>query len=535
MISHRIQARPPHGHVRPALVETDADTVGRFLEDAAHYPDGHAAGVACPESEAEVAAVLRGGVPVLPVGSQSSLTGGATPMGAVVVSTARLNRVVDVARDRVRAQAGVTLDVLNGALAPHGTWYPPVPTCTAACCGGVVATNAAGPATFKYGVTRRWVRALTVVLASGDVIDIERGAVAAHPDGFFEIAGAGAELRVPIPALEWPAVPKCSAGYFCTPGMDLVDLFIGSEGTLGIVTEVVLDVVPRPPAICLALVPLPSESAAIDLTARLRRESHETRRRRDPNGLDISSIEHVDRRSLELLREDGADRRIGVALPGACEVVLFVEVELVEPLSLEAAWHQMERALESDAPPGRLGRLCRLLDAAGVLDTTQVVLPGETARAGRHRLLREEVPSAVNRRVAAARVGDTTITKTAADVIVPFDRFGEMMGACRRAFDRRGLDVAVWGHISDGHVHPNVIPRSREDVGLGREAVLELGGEVVRLGGSPLAEHGVGRNPIKQRLLRLLHGERGVEAMRAVKRALDPRGLLAPGVLFPAP
>jgi D-lactate dehydrogenase (cytochrome) len=93
----------------------------------------------------------------------------------------------------------------------------------------------------------------------------------------------------------------------------------------------------------------------------------------------------------------------------------------------------------------------------------------------------------------------------------------------------------VWGHISDGNVHPNVIPRSMADVESGSEGILALGREAIRLGGSPLAEHGVGRNPVKQQLLRELYGVEGIEDMRRVKRAIDPEWKLSPGVLFPAP
>ena len=144
------------------------------------------------------------------------------------------------------------------------------------------------------------------------------------------------------------------------------------------------------------------------------------------------------------------------------------------------------------------------------------------------------VPAGVNRRVAHAKQRDPAISKTAADVIVPFERFRDMMAECRRLFESRGLDLAVWGHISDGNVHPNVIPRSAEDVRAGREAILELGARVIEMGGSPLAEHGVGRNPTKQDLLRLLHGSSGIEGMRAIKSSLDPQLTLANGVMFPA-
>jgi D-lactate dehydrogenase (cytochrome) len=117
-------------------------------------------------------------------------------------------------------------------------------------------------------------------------------------------------------------------------------------------------------------------------------------------------------------------------------------------------------------------------------------------------------------------------------MIVPFDRFAEMMAIYRDGFAARGLDFAVWGHISDGNVHPNVLPRTYADVERGKDAILGFGRAVVRLGGCPLAEHGVGRNPVKQALLRDLYDARGLDEMRAVKRALDPGCKLAPGVIF---
>jgi D-lactate dehydrogenase (cytochrome) len=109
------------------------------------------------------------------------------------------------------------------------------------------------------------------------------------------------------------------------------------------------------------------------------------------------------------------------------------------------------------------------------------------------------------------------------------------MNVYRDGFGSRGLDYAVWGHISDGNVHPNVIPRSYEDILQGKEAILEFGREVARLGGCPLAEHGVGRNTVKQALLRQLYRDAGIAEMRAVKQALDPEWKLAPGVIFAEP
>ena len=149
-------------------------------------------------------------------------------------------------------------------------------------------------------------------------------------------------------------------------------------------------------------------------------------------------------------------------------------------------------------------------------------------------LPREAVPLGVNQRIGRAqREIDARIQKTAADVIVPFERFDEMLRLFDEELQARGLDGAVWGHISDGNVHPNILPRNFAEMGAGREAVLAFGRAAIGLGGSPLAEHGVGRSETKQQLLRDLYGEEGIDQMRAVKRALDPEGKLAPGVIFP--
>ena len=537
MSGHSLRARRPRSET-PATIDIrrDTDVLRTFLEDAAHFPGGHAAGIATPASEAEVAAVLRSAARVLPIGAQSSLTGGATPMGDLILSTSRLNRILEIGADTVRVQAGVTLLELDAALARAGKYYPPSPTFTGAFVGGVIATNAAGAATFKYGTTRDWVNAITVVLPGGEVLDVERGVTVADRDGGFSLVLPERVAHVEVPTYRLPAVPKVSAGYFAAPGMDLIDLFIGSEGTLGVITQATLRVLPTRPALCLAFVPFDDRQTALGVVSRLRAAARETWRSRDPHGLDVSAIEHMDSRSLVLLREDGADRRFGVTIPPDAAIALLISLELPPGTTAADAYDEIGRAREPTAPDTRLTRLCRILDEAGVLDAVEIALPGDQARAAQLIALREEVPAAVNARVGRAKHDvDPRIAKTAADMIVPFESFETLLLLYDEEFTRRGLDAAVWGHISDGNLHPNIIPRSYADVESGKEAILAFGREVLRLGGSPLAEHGVGRHPIKQQLLAEMYGPEGIDEMRAIKRALDPDWKLAPGVLFPTP
>jgi D-lactate dehydrogenase (cytochrome) len=500
-----------------ALTPVDKD---KYLSDAAHFPGGHAAGIAVPRTISEIPDLVTGAKTVLTIGAQSSLTGGATPMGEVVLSTEKLTRVLDVGASHIRVEAGVPVAVIQDALAKRGAWFPPTPTFTGAFAGGIVATNAAGAATFRHGPVRPWVQELTVVLADGSELVIRRGQTRARGRRL-RVPTASGVVDVPVPSYRMPDVLKRSAGYHAEPDMDLIDLFIGSEGTLGVITTVTFRTLSPIPTRALALVPCRSEQDALALVAELRREPA------------VAAIEHMDRRCLDILHEDGADRRHDVSFPPGTALALLVQMELRLGTSEADAFTQIEASLTAAAPDTAMGRVCRLLGAHGVFDDTEMALPGNMRRAEQLIAVRESVPAGVNQRVGRAqREIDPRIAKTAADMIVPFERFGEMMAIYREGFGSRGLDFAVWGHISDGNVHPNVLPRSYEDVERGKEAILLFGQEVARLGGCPLAEHGVGRNPDKQALLRGLYGEAGIDEMRAVKRALDPGWKLAPGVIF---
>jgi D-lactate dehydrogenase (cytochrome) len=496
------------------------DTIDpKYLSDAAHFPGGHARAVAVPSSIAEIPALVRDAEALLTVGAQSSLTGGATPMGETVLSTEKLTRVLDAGPSHITVEAGVPVAVMQDALAGFGAWFPPAPTFTGAFAGGIVATNAAGAATFRHGAVRRWVEALTVVLADGSELAVRRGEVRAR-DGVLRFSAGGRTFTVPVPSYRMPGVVKVSAGYYASADMDLVDLFVGSEGTLGVITTVTFRTLSPVPKTALALVPCRSEAGALALVAELRDEPP------------VAAIEHMDARCLRILREDGADRRNDVAFPPSTSLALLVQIELPPDTTAASAFAEIEDSLDSarDTP---LARVCRILAAHDVFDDTEIALPGNARRAGQLIAIREAVPAGVNQRVGAAqRDADPRIAKTAADMIVPFERFAEMMAIYRDGFTSRGLDFAVWGHVSDGNVHPNVLPRTYGDVERGKEAILFFGREVARLGGCPLAEHGVGRNPIKQALLRQLYGDDGIEQMRAVKRALDPHWKLAPGVIF---
>jgi D-lactate dehydrogenase (cytochrome) len=495
-------------------VDTDPSILGAFLNDAAHVPGGFATGLAIPHDINEVAAIVRSAAQILPIGAQSSLTGGATPRGDVILSTRALTRIDAPHDGLVRVGAGVPLAALQRQLATANLYFPPVPTFDGACVGGTIATNAAGAATFKYGSTRRWVQALTLVLASGDILEIARGqAYAGRDDDLLLKDSAGRATRIPMPRYAMPAVAKLSAGYFSMPGMDLVDLFIGSEGTLGIIVDATLRVIPRPRT-AVALVSCADDAQAVAVTAMLRRDAEAAWN--EQGQLDVAAIEYIDGRSLRRVPGD-VFRRVNLTRPERDEAaILLVQFEVPEN--------------EDDA----FVRFETTLAECGIRADPLIASPGDERTAAHLFDLRESVPASINALVASFKMHDPAIEKTAGDMVVPFDRLAKSIAIYRAAFERRGLDYAIWGHASDGNLHPNVIPRTFEDVTRGREALLDIGREVIGMGGAPLAEHGVGRSVLKQRLLYELYGEDGIGQMRAIKRALDPKWKLSSGVLFPA-
>ena len=476
-------------------------------------PGGFAAGIAFPGTTEEAAALIAAAPRVLPIGAQSSLTGGATPRGDLIIGTRALTQITRLGDRRVRVGAGVPLVELQRVLGADRLYYPPVPTYDGAFVGGTIATNAAGPATFKYGSARRWVDAITVVLANGSILEVQRGDVTASPDGWLDLPpAAGARVRVPVPTYVMPDVAKLSAGYFARPGMDLIDLFIGSEGTLGFITHATLRVVPLPRR-CVALVTFDSDAQAVRLTAALRAKAAV------PGGglaaLDVSAVEFMDSRALALV-PDEIFQRTNIDRPPMGAGFLLAQIEV------------------DDDEDAVLERLADVLAACDVDADPHVAQPGDDRSIARLFALREGVPSSLNAMIAATKARlQQDVEKTAGDVIVPFDRLEESLALYRSTFERHGLDYAIWGHVSDGNMHPNVVPRSIDDVRRGRTAILEIARGVMALGGAPLAEHGVGRSALKQQMLRDLYGDRGIDEMRAVKRALDPDWKFAAGVLFP--
>ncbi len=525
--------RPPDVPLPPLV--RDPERLEAVARDAAAMRGSGAVGLVEPRDEAELCAWLRVNpdLPVLPQGALTSLTGGATPSGEVVLGLSKLTALrIDTEARRAVAGAGLVLATLHEALAERGLYYPPAPTHDGATIGGNVACNAAGAATFAYGTTRDWVRRVRVALRHGEVLELRRGEHRVEPGDLLELVGERT-LRVPVPSSLSPTLRKTSAGYFVAPAMDPIDLFIGSEGTLGVVTEVELALRPLLTELC-ALIDVPDDATAVALPRTRRERSRATVAGERPGGLAVRSIEYFDARCLRLIRDEGALEELRVEVPEGAGAALLLVQELPLGSDDAAVMLQLDSAFAGE-PVGPVADLVDALMAHGVLETTELGLPEQSSRRAQLVAVREAIPLAVSEWLLRHKRHDPAVHKLGGDMIVPFEHLGSMLDDYRRVFAAHGLEVCVYGHISDANVHPNGLPTCAADVVAGEAALLELAQLALDRGGCPLSEHGVGRSPLKQRLLTLTRGPRAMEELRATKRALDPAWTLAPGVLFSSP
>jgi glycolate oxidase len=416
--------------------------------------------VVAPRTEEEVRALLSAArelrFPVTPQGGLTGLSGGALPSeGGVALDLRRMNRILEIDRENLYAvvEPGVVTQTLQEEVEKSGLLYPPDPSSRGSCTiGGNIAENAGGPRAAKYGTTGRYVSGLRVVVPGGAVLEL------------------GGKNR------------KDVAGY------DLLPLFVGSEGTLGVVTRATLRLVPLPSHRRLLWASFAEEGKALAAVARLYTQ-----------GSEPSACEFMERRAAEV-----SAAWLSMALPADANAHLFVEADGFD-----------DEAVTRDAE-----KFGEIMLAAGALDVRVAMAEREVRDFWR---LRRAVGEAVKSLGPYAEE----------DCTVPRSKLPELLAAVRRVAAAHRLDAVCYGHAADGNIHVNVVQPfgERERWLAERErAVEEIFRAVVALGGTITGEHGVG---VTQRAyLALRHSPEVLAAMRAVKALFDPDGVMNPGKIF---
>jgi D-lactate dehydrogenase (cytochrome) len=504
------------------LTKTQPDELQDFLLDASHMHGGFADRVVFPDSASEVAAFLAEAsasqTPVTISGAGTGTVGGRVPFGGTVLATDKLNQIANITRDgnggRATVQAGVRLNELQRAVETEKLFYPPDPTEGNCFIGGTVATNASGARTFKYGSTRDYVTRLQVALSTGEIIDLRRGEFYANTNGQVRIpCSSGRVIEAQLPSYQMPSTRKHAAAYFVAPEMDVIDLFIGSEGTLGVVVEAELKLLPKPAGVLSGVIFFGSEDRLLEFVRDARAKSLMTRQSNSSDSskqaevvfsdvsIDARVLEFFDQESLGFLRQKYE------TIPEGARGAIFFEQEInaLDEEPLMAAWlHLIEQhqALADDS-----------WFATNESDQTKL------------REFRHQLPVLMNEWFARYAQ-----QKVSTDMAVPDEHFPAMLRFYQDALRGGDLRYTIFGHIGDNHVHVNILPRDDNEAGAAREIYVKFIRRAVELGGTISAEHGIGK--LKREYLRELYGERHIREMAALKQAFDPAGILGRGNMF---
>ncbi|MGW7225321.1 FAD-binding oxidoreductase [Streptomyces cyaneofuscatus] len=437
---------------------TDPDVTASYAHDMASFCEaGTPAVVVLPRTVEQVQHVMRSAtelrVPVVPQGARTGLSGAANASdGCIVLSLVRMDRILEISPvDRIAVvEPGVINAVLSRAVNEHGLYYPPDPSSWETCTiGGNIGTASGGLCCVKYGVTAEYVLGLDVVLADGRLLTTGR------------------------------RTAKGVAGY------DLTRLFVGSEGSLGIVVKAVLALKPQPPQQLVLAAEFPSAAAACDAVCRIMERGHTP-----------SLLELMDRTTVRAVNQLAS-----MGLPETTEALLLC-------------------AFDTPAPAPDLAAVGALCTAAGATEVVPADNPAESE------LLLQA------RRMSLTALEAVKSATMIDDVCVPRSRLGEMLAGTAAIAERYDLTIGVCSHAGDGNTHPVVCfdhtdpdesRRARESF----DAIMALG---LELGGTITGEHGVG--VLKKEWLARELGETGIELQRGIKAAFDPLGLLNPGKLF---
>jgi FAD/FMN-containing dehydrogenase len=478
----------------------------RFAEAAGilrSLPDA----VAVPRDADDLAALVRWcaetRTPLVPRAAATGMPGGNLGSGVVVDLLSPFRRILGVEGEqrRARVEPGVTLAELNHEAARNGLHFPVDPSSGARCTlGGMIANNAAGAHSVRYGATRDWVEALDVILADGTRTEVRRGSPPAEPRLRQILATLDEALRPAAAEIAdtWPRVRKNSSGYALREYLrsgDAVDLLVGSEGTLALIVAAELRLVPLPAYRGLALLEFTDLVAAGAAVLRVLE-------------MEPATCEILDRTFLELVRDAGAD--VGYPLRPGLEAILLVEMEADSESGLEQALQHVASGV------------------AGIAD--RVSLATDVEQQKRFWQVRKAASPIIAQR-SDSRVSMQFIE----DGVVPVERLPDYILALRRILGAHGVPAVIFGHAGDGNLHVNPLvdvsaPGWRNII----ETILwELAAEIRALGGTLAGEHGDGR--LRAPLLETVWGSGMVAHFRQVKQTFDPVGILNPGVILPLP
>ncbi|MDD4296201.1 MAG: FAD-binding oxidoreductase [Ruminiclostridium sp.] len=502
---------------------------------------GNAESISFPKTESEIIEIMKRcqneNKKVTIQGARTGITAGAVPQGGHVLNLSGMNRILGLRYDSERdilyitVQPGVLLTDLKKTITNKDfdtkVWkdsaayfFPPDPTETSASIGGMVACNASGACSYHYGPTRNYIEGLRVVLPDGSTISLRRGEHKAKGRHFSLVTDTGRVIEGELPEYTMPDV-KNASGYYIREDMDLVDLFIGSEGTLGIISQIELRLLKEPLEIWGLMFFFEEEDSAIKFVKSLRGDelkAQPAKTKEEPGDTEFcpAAIEYFNGDALELLR-------IQKESNAAFSHLAYVDRKFNSAVYVELHGDDEDAVMES------MGEALERAESCGGCESDTWV--ASTAQLMESmKLFRHAVPEAVNLLIDQRRKKNPDITKLGTDMAVPDDRLEEVMQMYKADLLEQGFDSVMFGHIGDNHIHVNILPKSMEEYSKGKELYRKWAEKVLDVGGTVSAEHGIGK--LKVNFLKMMYKQEGINGMEIVRRAFDPDCILNVGNLF---
>jgi D-lactate dehydrogenase (cytochrome) len=487
------------------IIKTSPDEIQNYLSDASNFK-GFCDAVYFPENEYEISEILKEAnsknIPVTVSGNGTGLTGARVPQGGIVISTEKMNAVLEINKEQLYAvvQPGVLLSEFQEELKKQNLLYPPDPTEKNCYIGGTVATNASGEKTFKYGPTRNYVIELDIVLPDGDLLKLVRSSNTADGYTLFIKTGSGKIINIELPEYKMPST-KNAAGYYCEKDMDVIDLFIGSEGTLGIITKIKLKLVLQPEKVISCVVFFKNEQDALNFIAKGRDISLNSRLSPDSRSIEALALEYFDERSLIFLRGDY------MQIPACAKAGVWFEQEITDGNedTFFEEWISLINEFHGDE------------------ESAWFAVTEDDKR--RIQEFRHSISAKINEFIAK-----NNFKKLGTDVAVPDDKFEELYFYSQKLVEAKGLDFVIYGHAGNSHIHLNMLPKNGEEYNTGVTLYREICKKAIELGGTVSAEHGIGK--LKTDYFILMYGRETINKMIGLKRILDPNMILGRGNIF---
>jgi D-lactate dehydrogenase (cytochrome) len=490
------------------IVKNDPEQFQDYLSDASNFK-GYAESLYIPENEHEVAELLKyfndQKIRVTVTGNGTGLTGARVPEGGVIISLEKMNRVLELNTGEkfIRVQPAVILKDLQDYVESKKIFYPPDPTDKNCFIGANVATNASGARTFKYGATRNFVLALKVVLPGGEIISLERGKCFASKLEALLITESGKEISFTLPCFKMPDT-KNAAGYFCKENMDLIDLFIGSEGTLGIITEIKLKVIDLPKNVLSCIAFFSGEEDAFNFLDEARSVTLQNRE------MYLLTADHLNSRALEFFDENALN-------------FLRSDYPNIPDHSRAAIWFEQDFDGNEEMIIDHWIELLRKFNC----DEEMVWLALDKNEQDKFHEFRHAISWKVNEFIT-----QRNLKKVGTDVAVPVNHFRFFYNWMKRKVIHANLDYVIYGHFGNCHPHLNMLPKEEAEYHKAKQIYSEICEEAVRLHGTISAEHGIGK--LKREYLLKMYGEKTIEEMAKLKLVFDPNKILNIGNIFEA-